>query len=90
VCLLACSVAGLAYVTVIGAAMFSSSRPSLIRPSDYASQAVPLPAIAYLLIATSSIAALIGLPHASLTVGVATAILISAGIRNAWDMRRAR
>ena len=47
---------------------------------------VPLPAIAYLLIVASSVAALTRWPHASLTVGVATAILLSVGIRNAWDM----
>jgi hypothetical protein len=86
VCLLVCGVAGLGYVTVIGAGM--SSGASLIRPSDYGSQLayVPLPAIAYLLIVASSVAALTRWPHASLTVGVATAILLSVGIRNAWDM----
>jgi hypothetical protein len=87
VSLLACSVAGLAYLAVIGAGIVSSRR-LFHNPSDVASRLtyVPVPAVGYLLIAASSVIALTGGSHADLTLGVATAILLAVGIRNAWDM----
>ena len=85
--LLACSAAGLAYLAWVGFGMLSSRR-LFYNPSDIVSQLtyVPLPAVAYLLIAANSLTAFTGGPHADLTVGVATAILLYVGIRNAWDM----
>lgn len=86
-CLLACGLAGSAYVVVTGIGIFSN-RSSLMDPSDYGAHAayVPIPAIAYLLIVVNSVASLAGWCHSSLAVAAGVAILLAAGIRNAWGM----
>jgi hypothetical protein len=86
-CLLACGLAGLAYVAVTGVGIFSN-RSSLMDASDYGAHAayVPVPAIAYLLIVVNSAASLAGWWHSSLAVAAGVAILLAAGIRNAWGM----
>ena len=85
-CLLACGLAGLAYVVIIGVKI--STRVSLMDRSDYSARAayVPVPAIAYLLIVISSVVTLTGRPFPALAVGAAVAILLAVGIRNAWGM----
>ena len=86
-CLLVCGVAGMVYVVILGAGIFSS-RPSLMDPSDVGAHAsyVPVPAIAYLLITVSALAALAGWWNANLALAAGVAILMAVGIRNAWGM----
>jgi hypothetical protein len=86
-CLLVCGVAGVVYVVILGTGIFSS-RPSLMDPSDIGAHAayVPVPAIAYLLITVSTLAALAGWHYAGLAIAAGAAILVAAGIRNAWGM----
>ena len=85
-CLLVCGVAGMVYVVILGAGIFSS-RPSLMDPSDVGAHAsyVPVPAIAYL-ITVSALAALAGWWNANLALAAGVAILMAVGIRNAWGM----
>ena len=87
IALLACGLAGLAYVAIVGSRIFSG-RSALMDPSDIGAHVayVPVPAIAYLLIVVSSITALAGWGHSSLAVGAGVVLLLAVGIRNAWGM----
>jgi hypothetical protein len=86
-CLLVCGAAGMVYVGILGAGIFSG-RPSLMDPSDIGAHAayVPLPAIAYLLFTVSAVAALAGWRNANLAIAAGIVILVAVGIRNAWGM----
>ena len=86
-CLIACGVAGVVYVAVLGTGIFSS-RPSLMDPSDIGAHAayVPVPAVAYLLVSTSAVASLAGWQYSGLAIAASAAILVVAGVRNAWGM----
>lgn len=83
--LLVCGIAGLAYVAAIGRRASSSK---LIEPLDHWARAfyVPLPAMAYLLIVASCVAAFAGWSETSIAVAAASAMLLAVGIRNAWAM----
>jgi hypothetical protein len=86
-CLLACGVAGIVYVVILGAGIFSD-RPSLMDRADIGAHAayVPVPAIAYITFAISAVVTLLGLRNANLAVGGGIVILVVVGIRNAWGM----
>lgn len=86
-CLLACGVAGMVYVVILGAGIFSN-RPSLMDPSDIGAHAayVPVPANAYVLFTISAILTLVGSRNANLAIGAGVVILVIVGIRNAWGM----
>ncbi len=83
--ILVCGVGGLAYLAATSRRGLSSK---LIEPSDHLARAfyLPLPAMAYLLIVASCVAALAGWPDASLPIAVASAMLLAVGTRNAWGM----